>query len=309
MAIDQAPRPTAHLVSDYWGVDRPGSERRPNWLQHKVAREYINMRVSGDPNIDTFAWFKQKFFPKPAELCLSLGCGSGRVERMSINLGISNRFDGIDISEGAIDKARQAAIAAGLADRITYNVANLDDPALSFRTEMYDGIFAHSSIHHVFQLENLFRQCRSALKAGGLLFLDEYIGPSRFQTSPQVTDLINRIRTALPVRYRKNLFTNDGTMISSYVPPRVEEFECTDPSESIRSGEIVTTLKMYFDIIEYRPYGGAIQHMLFSGIMGNFDEHDERDVAFLKVISILEEALEGTIGSDFAAVVAQPLRG
>jgi SAM-dependent methyltransferase len=244
-------------------------------------------------------------------LCLSLGCGFGNLEPVGIKLGISNRFDAIDISEGAIERARQEAIAAGLADQITYNMVNLDDPALSFPTARYDAIFALSSIHHVFQLENLFRQCRSALKVGGLLFLDEYVGPSRFQTSPQVTTLINKIRAALPERYRKNLFTHDGTTISSYIPSPVEHFERTDPSEAIRSGEIIATLKMYFDIIEYRPYGGAIQHMLYSGIMGNFDEHDERDVAFLKVLSILEEALEqaGAIGSDFAAIVAQPRLG
>jgi len=89
-------------------------------------------------------------------------------------------------------------------------------------------------------------------------------------------------------------------------PP--EHFEKHDPSEAVRSGEIVTTLKMYFDILEFRPYGGAILHMLFSGIMGNFNEHNETDVALLRTIATFEEVMEGAglIGSDFAAIVAKP---
>ena len=56
-----------------------------------------------------------------------------------------------------------------------------------------------------------------------------------------------------------------------------EVFQQNDPSEAIRSEEIVPTLLRYFDILEFRPYGGAIQHMLLSGITGNFDENNEAD--------------------------------
>jgi hypothetical protein len=157
-------------------------------------------------------------------------------------------------------------------------------------------------------LENLFRQCRNALKPGGLLFLDEYIGPSRFQSSPAVTDLINRLRDNFPDRYKRSLFANDGTPIYPYFPSPPEHFEKHDPSEAVRSSEIVNTLKMYFDVLEFRPYGGAILHMLFSGIMGNFDENNDSDVALLKTIATFEEAMEaaGAIETDFAAIVAKP---
>ena len=216
------------------------------------------------------------------------------------------KFHANDLSDGAIEKAREGAAQAGLADKIEYSVLNLDDFALPAAS--YDAIFALSSAHHVFRLENLFRQCRKALKPHGLLFLDEYIGPSRFQCAPEVTGLINKLRDILPEKYRKSLFTNDGSLIYPYAPSPVEHFEKHDPSEAVRSGEIISTLKMYFDILEYRPYGGAIMHMLFSGIMGNFDENDEADVALVRTIATFEETLEsaGVIGSDFAAIVAKP---
>jgi hypothetical protein len=65
---------------------------------------------------------------------------------------------------------------------------------------------------------------------------------------------------------------------------------------------------MYLDIVEMHRYGGAIQHMLFSGLMGNFDETNESDFALLRATAIFEELMEsaGMIASEFAAIVARP---
>ena len=291
-------------VSDYWAIDR--SKHRVSWLQHPTIIDYVKRRVSGDPNVSTLMWFKQTYFPRPVELALSLGCGFGRFERDAVSVGIAKKFHANDISEGAVAKARKDAADAGLANQIEYSVLNLNDATLSRAT--YDAVFVLSAAHHVFELEKLFRQCRKALKPGGMLFLDEYVGPSRFQSPPMVTELINRLRIILPEKYRKSLLANDGSLIHQFAPSPVEHFEKHDPSEAVRSGEIISTLKLYFDIVEYRPYGGAILHMLFSGIMGNFDERDENDVALLKTLATFEEFVEstGAIGSDFAVIVAKP---
>ncbi len=293
------------IVSEYWAVDRTG-ERPQSWLQHPTMLAFVNQRVSGDPNVSTTAWFKKKYIPNPFELCLSLGCGFGGFERSGIEIGIAKRFHANDLSEGAVLKARAAAEQVGLTDKIEYSVLNLD--ACELPTKTYDAIFALSAVHHVFELEKLFRECRKALKPGGLLFLDEYIGPSRFQSSPAVTDIINRLREILPPKYKRSLFTNDGSQIWPFTPSPVEHFEKHDPSEAVRSGEIVSTLKLYFDIVDFRPYGGAILHMLFSGIMGNFDENNETDVALLRTLAIFEETMEstGAIETEFAAIVAKP---
>lgn len=299
----------AERASEYWAVDRSveGTGERPrSWLQHQTILQVVNRRVSGDPNVSTMQWFRNKYFPRPVDLALSLGCGFGGFERFGIAAGIARKFHANDLSDGAIAKAREVAAAEGFGDKIDYSVVNLDECTLPAAT--YDAVFALSSAHHVFRLENLFRQCRKTLKPNGLLFMDEYIGPSRFQSAPEVTALINKLRDILPERYRKSLFTDDGSLIHPYVPSPPEHFEKHDPSEAVRSGEIVSTLKMYFDILEYRPYGGAIMHMLFSGIMGNFNENSEADVALLRTIATFEEIMEGAglIGSDFAAIVAKP---
>jgi 2-polyprenyl-3-methyl-5-hydroxy-6-metoxy-1,4-benzoquinol methylase len=299
------PSAAAELVSEYWGTERKRA-RPVSWLEHPIILNRVHARVTGNPSVSTHQWFKNAFFPQPAELCLSLGCGFGAFERMALAIGISKRFHASDISSGAIEAARKAAHDAGVGDRIDYQVVDLNRVALPKAS--YDAVFALSSAHHVSNLENFFAQCRETLKPGGLMFLDEYIGPSRFQTPPAVTELINKLLAALPARYRKNLFTDDGSTIDRYVPSPVEHFLKHDPSEAVRSQEIVGVLKDWFDIVEFRPYGGAIQHMLLSGITGNFDETSECDAILLGFLSALEEGLEaqGIIDTDFAAIVARP---
>ena len=91
--------------------------------------------------------------------------------------------------------------------------------------------------------------------------------------------------------------------------PTVEQMIAGDPSEAVRSAEIMTVLRKRFEVIEYKPYGGGIQHQLFSGIMGNFDPDSATDLKFLKAISDLELSLEniGAVHSEFAVAVARPL--
>lgn len=291
-------------VSEFWGQDRKLA-RPASWLEHPIALEYLHRRVSGSGTEGTYAYWRRRFLQPPAGLALSLGCGLGAFERAMIGIGAVERFEAHDLSAGAIETARKDAAAAGLADRIAYSVMDLN--AVDLPENRYDAIFAISSAHHVLMLEPYFKACRRALKPGGLMFLDEYVGPSRFQCSPFAVRAINRIRDILPEKYRLNVF--DGNRpAGEYVNSSIETFELNDPSEAVRSAEIMSVLKLYFDVVDYKPYGGAILHMLLSGLAGNFDEGKEEDVAILRLLALMEELLEeaGAIGTDFAAIVAKP---
>jgi len=293
----------ARVVAEYWSTDR--SRGVQGWVQHPVARRFIHRRVSNGSPWGKH-WIKEQFFPEPVDMSLSLGCGFGHFERAALDVGISRRFDAFDLSPGAIEGARKAASEHGLTDKLNYEVADLNRFVLP--VNKYDAIFAVSCVHHLFELERFFVQCHTALKPDGIFFMDEYIGPSLFQSPPFAVDVINRIRAQLPDRYRVNLYTKDGKLLDEYRAPTPEQMFEIDPSEAIRSAEILPLLRSYFDIIAFRPYGGAIQHMLFSGIMGNFDESDDRDATMLNLIATFEEILEdsGLIESEFAAVVAKP---
>ncbi len=295
---------TAEKVAAYWSTDHK-IDRPLSWLEHPAIMRYVNRRVTGDPNLHFVEWFQQAYLPTQVDLALSLGCGLGGFERSACQLRIAQKIDANDISSGAIVTAKAEAEKAGLGDRINYSIVNLDEAG--FPEAAYDVVFGNSCVHHVFQLEGLFKRVRKSMKPGALFYLNEYVGPTRFQTSPALTVLINNIRRAFPDVLLRSLFASDGSLIGRYTPSPVEHFEAHDPSEAIRSAEIVPLLKMYFEILEYRPFGGAILHMLLSGIAGNFEESDPKDRALLDVLAIMEESLEdaGAIESDFAVIVAR----
>lgn len=293
----------AERVADYWATDHKADKPR-SWLEHPVILRNVHRRITGS-QLNGIEWFQRSYLVQPVSLALSLGCGLGGFERDALRMNIAERFHANDISPGAIETAKQKAMEMGLSERIDYNVMDLNEGKLP--AAKYDVVFGLSSIHHVFQLERLFKEIRQSMKPNALLYLDEYIGSSRFQTAPKVTALINAIRATFPERLLYDLFANDGSSRPSYVVSPVSHFEINDPSEAVRSSEIVATLRMYFDVVEFRPYGGGLLHMLLNGIAGNFDENDEKDVALLNLLTTFEEALEdaGSIGSEFAVIVAK----
>ena len=84
-----------------------------------------------------------------------------------------------------------------------------------------------------------------------------------------------------------------------------------DPSEAIRSEEILDVVLRYFEVVEKRDLGGTLLQFLLSGIAGNFRADDPRSLRILEMLFTIEDALMevGDLESDFVVVVARPKRG
>jgi SAM-dependent methyltransferase len=294
----------AQRVADYWATDHKIDVPR-SWMDHPTIRSLIYERVTGSASLNGVEWFHKNFLSGPVDVALSLACGLGAFERYAVQAKIAERFSACDISPGAIETARREATRAGLDDVISYEVLDLNDDTLP--PVAYPLVFGSSCFHHILNLDHVFEQVHRTLKPSGLLYIDDYIGPRQFQTEPHVTAIINRELSGLPEHYRRSLYV-EGDVINTYTPCTVAQLEEIDPSEAIRSDEIMEKLAKRFDILEFRPYGGAILHMMFSGIAGNFSAQRTEDVAILHRLFALERELEdaGQIRSDFAVVVARP---
>lgn len=293
-------------VSKHWGKLRVGVYSRNHWLNHPLTRAHLCRRISGDPNRGSLHHWIRNYIPRPLESALSVGCGFGAFERTLIKNNVAQHVIGVDLSRDAVAAAEAAAKAEGLSDRITYK--GLDLNSYELPEASYDAIFGISSFHHIFALESVFRNCRRALKPDGLMFLDEYIGPSRWQLSAAAFETMNAILDILPERYRLQQEADPISVKGQVNPPPMSWFEENDPSESIRSSEIVNVLKLYFEIVDFRSYGGGLAHLLLSGIAANFDENNEDHACILGLILLLEDTLERheVITGDFAAIVAKP---
>lgn len=79
-----------------------------------------------------------------------------------------------------------------------------------------------------------------------------------------------------------------------------------DPSESVRSSEIVPILERYFEFVEFKPLGGSVLQFLLSDIACNFK--DTNGQKLLDMFFFIEDTLIETdiLPNDFAYIVARP---
>lgn len=89
--------------------------------------------------------------------------------------------------------------------------------------------------------------------------------------------------------------------------PDPAQLQISDPSEAVRSAEIIPLLQRFFEVVEVRPLGGSLLHLLLDDIAGNFDPSLGADAALLEMLFAVEDALiaAGVLGHDFAVVVCR----
>lgn len=298
-------RAAAEVWNERAGTGAPGAAR--HWTELGQVRDVINLRVSGDRAVDPYQHFLRTRLAGrlPVARALTIGCGSGELERGLCQFGFASRHDAFDVAPKAIEVARAAAADAGHL-HLSYSVA--DGNTIRLEPGAYDVAFGVHSIHHVENLEHLFGQLASALKDDGFLFLNEFVGPARFQWTDRQLEVVNGLLRCIPEALR--LEAPGGRVKRRVRRPSRGEVIATDPSEAVRSGEILGVASSFFDILEVRPYGGTVLQLLLEGIAENFSRGEGRAQAFLEAVCDLEWALveSGELPSDFAVVVAKPRR-
>ncbi len=76
-----AARAEAAAAREFWDAGAPGEPEDRYWGSQPLVRRAINRRVTGDPNRWPMEWFADRYAPTPLPLGLSVGCGTGLLER------------------------------------------------------------------------------------------------------------------------------------------------------------------------------------------------------------------------------------
>jgi SAM-dependent methyltransferase len=235
-------------------------------------------------------WFAQKYVPTALPLGLSVGCGTGLLERDVFLKGVCERIEGVDFSPEAIAEARRGAEEAGLARRLDYRVEDIN--AIRLPRGRYDIVFFHGSLHHIRNVEGVIEEVRAALKPGGLIFLDEYMGPSRSEWSDEQWGFARSAFDALPADLKNRA--------ELAIPLPMD-----DPSESIRSSAILPAAKRLFEILEDRPYGGNVLWFVFP-CMDIARLREDETGALSRLIALEDHLLEkGWVESYFRVLVGR----
>ena len=249
------------------------------WLAVPEIRQAVNRRLTGKPDTLYITEFVEGL-RAPVERVLSVGCGAGELERGVAGHGAAHWIDGVDVSDVSLREAQRLAVEQGFGDRIGYHRV---DAARWLRAQgagSYGLIFFHGSLHHIENLEEVLTLAADALRGAspGLLYVDEYVGPSRDEWTTADLGFAAGLFGLVPPEHRRT---------PAVWPPIAME----DPTEMIRSSAIDRILREQFELLDYQPYYGNILLPLVSAIRGSSLEHPA-------VAPILREAvdLEGYLG-------------
>lgn len=266
------------------------------WLDHPlIALHYRSRNL-----LDGLPWesWAGRHLGRPASRSLDLGCGAGQKSLAIFNAGSSAELHGIDISEDRIAEAERMRIERSIPG--AFRVADVNTASLPPGT--YDLIFSSHSLHHFLALEHVMAQVHDALTPGGLFILEEFVGPTQFQWTDRQIDVVRTLMELLPEGLRRLRW---GAVKPYEGRPDVKDVVAASPFESIRSAEIVPLFRRFFKVLELRPLGGTLQHLLYNGIVHNFtlDRRDATD--YVRAIIDTEDALidSGLLPSDFMLLV------
>lgn len=272
---------------------------------HLVAHYQFDC-VSGNPNLDLFAHTikliqNESAFQGRKIRCAMIGCSEiTRPELPLFNSGLFEEITIFDIAQGLLDRQQLLVEKEGY-DRIFYRYANLNE--YQFSENSLEFIFAWGTVHHIENLEHFFAQARKALTTNGLIIMREYVGPNYIQLTDTQMTISDAILRLIPSEYRRR---PDGSIKENGDRPNLKELLKVDPSESVRSQDILDALAAEFDVISLCKTGGTILHPLLNSIAGNF-EKDERGAEILRTIIKIEKVLieGGLLPSDYVYLVAR----
>jgi len=289
-------------TSDFWTacLEQRQAPGRDSWMyaiDHPRLRAGLYEAYLG--GLDPFSWMRARM-ATPAAHALEIGCGSGDLAFGLIAAGTCERIDAFDIAEGAIVAAQAKTREQGLR---TLRFHLLDGNTWCMPRDQYDFIYASHALHHIGNLEHLFGQAAATLRADGVLFASDYIGPSRMQYSDVHLAAMNRALATLPEAKRLDRF---GVLKTGIQRRPIALYLQNDPSEAARSAEIIPVMRQFFDV-DVVPMGMSLSFEVLLDIAHNFDPDDDGDNALIDGIMRMEQAAErtGEAAPLFACLVAR----
>jgi SAM-dependent methyltransferase len=303
MLSEELDSKTKRVIDKWSDADYTQSGSNTQWPSIPKVAYNTNRRATGNPNL---SWFNHsesflQALPKPRK-ALSLASGFGIIERALRKADICQFIDGIEISEAAVEGARQLASEEGL-EGLSYRSEDLNVAELPPNT--YDVVYAHAALHHIFQLEHVLEQISKTLKPDGVFVIYDYVGPSQMQFSKAHLELADMLLQTIPEPYLK-YYQYDGYKKKA-TRLKLADLNAVDPSEGIRAQEILPLVASRFQIDYLRYVGGTLPLLIFNEIAGNFHHPDPQTDALVDLIIYLDNFLidAGILPSYHAYVVCR----
>lgn len=293
-------------IDEVWGSPEAWEAQGWQWSRLPAIGRMINRHVTGCEGRDVFEWFFQQVAreqPLPLKRALVLASGQGSMERSLVARGWVEEVVALDISPRIVAVAQENARQENIST-IHYRVGDMNDLDVE---GPFDIVLGVSALHHCENLESLFDVIKKVLVPGGWFFLDDYVGPNRFQWFDAQVLRINRLLQMLPDRLVRDA---NGMLRRGFHRTTAEEVAAYDPSEAVRSADILPLLRRNMAVKECHSYGGDVLQLTLATVAQNFDAEisgDPEGATYLDLLIAASDHLRATGRShdDFAVAIAR----
>jgi len=204
---------------------------------------------------------------------LSLGCGHGGFELEIAGLLGSYSYElvAVDLNPNLHAEAKARANAGAL--RIIWDQIDLN--FVEIPEESFDVIYAHASLHHLLNLEHVFKQIARGLKPDGRFVMLDMIGKAEVLFWPENLDAAVGLVRKMPEKYKPGI-SEPYTVVAPYTQAYVG-------TEGIRQEEIPIIAATWLDPIKSFTYNSVIRILCTHPIIGKaMDPDDGEDRLYLE---------------------------
>lgn len=276
----------------HWNTHQKSELSRGDWWQHPAIVQHYNEKVCGKALNGVSAGprtaLKRLCKGQALKRGVSVGCGNGRKEIALVKAGMVQSMELFEISAERIEQGRARALENGLSEQqVRFHLADAFEAKVP--SDTYDLAFWDNSLHHMFDVERAIRWSHRVLKPSGIFYMNDFVGPSRFQWSSDMIDVATKVRRSLPADKLHN--RRKPTQPHPLVPhcPTLAYMMNLDPSEAADSDRIVRVVEETFPETRVILLGGVVYHLALSGILDNFQDDDAADQALLKQCLVTDD--------------------
>ncbi|MGJ3250838.1 MAG: class I SAM-dependent methyltransferase [Elainellaceae cyanobacterium] len=261
------------------------------WWQSPHIIKHINQIVCGEP----IPGFSQGLIDIVKERAghsipfrkgISVGGGNGQKEVDLIKQGIVEYFDIYELSQTRISIGRELAKKHAIDDKVHFIHGDAFEHAAE--PEQYEFVHWNNSLHHMLDVDQALKWSKTVLKQGGLFYMDDFVGASRFQWPDEQLEIATKVRRA----FQHSKYLSNPNVPTRFLPtdvtrPDKEKLIQSDPSEAADSDRIIEAIYRHFPNAEIKSTGGVIYHLALSDMLHNFSESDDK--ILLDLLMIIDE--------------------
>jgi len=227
------------------------SVSREYWGNIKAIKKLIQRRITGDVSL---SWYTKQIRERktPFGRILAFGDGHGMAAEAFLTKRDTTEIIYVNISlgEGRRFKNKMEELNINIPCKFIQADANkFDFSSIGY----FDTIIDVGAFHHFKNFNSIFQKLNNQLKPDGMGYVDEYVGPSKWEFSQVVIDAINELLVSLPpelVAYPvKEVCKKDFKRLWK---------RCGDPSEAIKSSVLDQAIRGHFKVVEATFFGGSL---------------------------------------------------